>query len=130
MGKLIDALEERGNQPGNWVVTIGKGEAAPVLVVCSNRPAITFGEEMLRVADVEFERWMPRAGVETIDVQMSQKKVLMQLVDDFGVESLHEYARGMRTRSEEENDFHVAAILQCVADTYEAAGEFILGGMV
>jgi hypothetical protein len=128
MGKVIDALDERNNQPGKWIVTIGKGEASPVIVTCVNRPAISFGEEMLRVADVEFERWMPRSGVENIDVQMTAKRTLMQLVDDFGVDRLQEYARALRVSSSEEDDFHVAAILQCAAETYEAAGEFILGG--
>ena len=125
---VLELMKERNNQPGKWSVVIDRGEATNIVIQCVNRPAISFGEDMIRIADLETEQWFPRRGIEGIDVQMQAKKSMLELVDQIGPDNLRTYAQRLKSTADTETDFMVASVLDSAVDMYEAVGEFLMEG--
>lgn len=117
-------LGERLNQMGRWVVTIERG-ADEEQFECINRPAITFGENMMRIADAEFEVWLPSSNVRRINVEMSDRRSLQETVESLGLDKLRACAKKLKSDSVFEEDFQIGTILTLVADMHEEIRQFV-----
>jgi hypothetical protein len=121
----MGVVTEHQVQPGKWRVEI-EHTTGETTMMCSNRPAISFGEDMIRIADIEFEKWMVRSDVKDISVTNENKRSVIQLVEQIDPEELRLYAKKLRDNNDGEEDFKAAQILNGVADMYDDFKEFVV----
>lgn len=121
----MEKVTDHQLNPGKWEVSVRRNGGDNDYLNCQNRPAISYGDQMIRIADVEFEVWIPNEDIQEIHCHSTGKKTLIQLVEQMEPERLHAYAKNVRAESDNEDDFQVAQILAAAADMYEDIAGFL-----
>jgi hypothetical protein len=109
---------------GKWRVEVDLKDRQNFFTYLENRPAISYGEKMFRVAGMDFEMWWPLDAVGNCNVTLEHKVGVFKMIEQVGLDVVRAHARAMK-QSDDEEVMTMGRILESEAARYEACLDFI-----
>ena len=109
---------------GKWRVEVELKDQQNFVTYLENRPAISYGEKMVRVAGMDFEMWWPLNAVGNCNVTLEHKVGVFKMIEQVGLDVVRKHARAMK-QSDDEEVMTMGRILESEASRYEACLDFI-----